>query len=75
MRKQFQLARDLIIGSKMPTEEKDSLNIFLGKSFWIWDPLKHDNEYTETNGNCCFNHKIGIPIKNGIAHPLYDYEK
>ena len=25
-------------------------------------------------GNCCFNHIIGLPVKNGIEHPIYDYE-
>jgi len=24
---------------------------------------------------CCFNHIIGLPRKNGIEHPLYDYEE
>jgi len=24
--------------------------------------------------DCCFNHIIGLPVKNGITHPIYDYE-
>jgi len=52
----------------------NDLQVFEGKPFWIWDKTKHDNEYTKTNGNCCFNHMIGLPMKNGIAHPMYDYE-
>src|SRR6185503_15664360 len=27
-----------------------------------------------TRDNCCFNHKISLPVKNGITHPIYDYE-
>jgi len=25
--------------------------------------------------SCCFNHIVGLPHKDGIEHPLYDYEK
>ncbi|MFL6331084.1 MAG: hypothetical protein ACJ705_08730, partial [Nitrososphaeraceae archaeon] len=28
-----------------------------------------------TNGACCFNHIIGLPQKDGIDKPLYDYEQ
>jgi hypothetical protein len=28
-----------------------------------------------TNGDCCFNHVIGLPKKNDQDQPLYDYEK
>ncbi len=28
-----------------------------------------------TGGNCCFNHIIGLPQKNGSELPLFDYEK
>jgi hypothetical protein len=27
------------------------------------------------NGNCCFNHIIGLPQKNGIPQPLWSYEE
>ena len=40
--------------------------IFNGIPFWC-----------NNNGNridCCFNHIIGLPQKNGIEHPIYDYE-
>jgi hypothetical protein len=26
------------------------------------------------NSNCCFNHMIGLPEKDGIPQPLFDYE-
>jgi hypothetical protein len=45
------------------------------KSFWIWDQQQHKLEDIRTNGECCFNHIIGLPQKNGVDKPLYDYEK
>jgi hypothetical protein len=45
------------------------------KPFWIWDIEEHRQEDTRTNGDCCFNHIIGLPQKDGIDKPLYDYEE
>jgi hypothetical protein len=45
------------------------------KSFWIWNVNEHKQEDIKTNGNCCFNHIIGLPQKDGIDKPLYDYER
>ena len=46
-----------------------------GKPFWIWDTEEHKQEDIRTNGDCCFNHIIGLPQKYGIDKPLYDYEQ
>jgi hypothetical protein len=43
--------------------------------FWIWDTEQHKHEDVRTNGDCCFNHIIGLPQKDGIDKPLFDYEK
>jgi hypothetical protein len=75
MRKEFQTARDVVLGSETLPQEEDNIDIFIGKPFWICDQIKHNKEYTEAYGSCCFNHMIGIPLKNGIVHPIYDYEK
>jgi hypothetical protein len=32
-------------------------------------------EDIKTIGYCCFNHIIGLPVKDGIDKPLYDYEE
>ena len=56
------------------SEHANELDIFLGKPFWIEDKEKHDLEFLIEKGNCCFNHIIGLPVKNGIEHPIYDYE-
>ena len=44
------------------------------KPFWIWDVEEHKQENINTNGDCCFNHIIGLPTKNGEEKPLFDYE-
>jgi hypothetical protein len=45
------------------------------KPFWIWDKEQHKQEDIGTKGNCCFNHIIGLPQKDGDDKPLYDYEE
>jgi hypothetical protein len=45
------------------------------KPFWIWNVEEHKQEGIRTNGGCCFNHIIGLPHKDGVDKPLYDYEK
>jgi hypothetical protein len=47
----------------------------INKPFWIWDKEEHRQEDKRTNGDCCFNHIIGLPQKNGVDQPLFDYEK
>jgi hypothetical protein len=45
------------------------------KPFWIWDVEQHKAQDIRTNGDCCFNHIIGLPIKGGQERPLYSYQK
>jgi hypothetical protein len=45
------------------------------KPFWIWDITEHKQEDIRANGECCFNHIIGLPSKDTVDKPLYDYEK
>ncbi|HJT48286.1 MAG TPA: DEAD/DEAH box helicase family protein [Nitrososphaeraceae archaeon] len=45
------------------------------KPFWIWNIGEHKQEDIKTNGDCCFNHVVGLPQKDGIDKPLYDYQK
>jgi hypothetical protein len=47
-----------------------------GKPFWYWkDPGYHKERYGSNKSQCCFNHIIGPPKKNGIEYLLFDYEK
>jgi hypothetical protein len=50
-------------------------DICKNKPFWIWNVEEHKQEDIRTKGSCCFNYIIGLPQKNGLDKPLYDYEK
>jgi hypothetical protein len=45
------------------------------KPFWIWNIQEHKREDVRTNGDCCFNHIIGLPQKDTVDKPLYDYQE
>jgi hypothetical protein len=45
------------------------------KPFWISNIEVHKAEAVGTRGDCCFNHIIGLPTKEGIDKPMFDYEK
>ena len=47
----------------------------LNKPFWIWDKQEHLRLAQQTNEQCRFNHIVGLPIKDKVEHPIYDYEK
>jgi len=57
-----------------PINDDLSLDIFKNKPFWILDKQEHKQKYLERNGQCCFNHIIGLPEKNGKEFPIFDYE-
>jgi hypothetical protein len=40
------------------------------KPFWIWDKQQPKQEDVKTDGDCCFNHIIGLPQKDGNDKPL-----
>lgn len=46
-----------------------------GKIFWNWGSYEHRRKHATYRGNCCFNHIIGPPKKDGVEKPFYDYEK
>ena len=47
----------------------------VNKPFWIWVQQQHKLEDIITDGDCCFNHIIGLPTKEGIEKAIFDYEK
>ena len=55
--------------------EQSKLSELYGKPFWIWNIRKHKQEDAKTNGDCCFNHIVGLPQKYGNDKPLYDYHR
>ncbi len=56
-------------------EQNSSFDILLNKPFWIWDKEEHLRLAQETNEQCCFNHIVGLPVKDNKEYPLFDYEK
>jgi hypothetical protein len=62
---------------KQSEQEQISSNEFerlRDKPFWIWNREEHKQEAIDTKG-CCFNHICGLPIKEKLEKPLFDYEK
>jgi hypothetical protein len=59
-----------------PINPKQNLLLKLrGKPFWLWDSIAHKEKHRIQKGNCCFNHIIGLPKKDGIEKPFFAYEK
>jgi hypothetical protein len=57
------------------TQQQSRLSeILKDKPFWIWGKQQHKQQDIKTDGYCCFNRIIGLPQKDGIDKPLYDYE-
>jgi hypothetical protein len=56
-------------------QQSKLFELLQNKPFWIWNISEHKQEDIRTKGECCFNHIIGLPQKNGDDKPLYDYEQ
>ena len=64
------------ISLEQSSQQRTNLfDILYSKPFWIWDKDMHKMKDIKTKGNCCFNHIVGLPQKNGIEKPIFDYEK
>jgi hypothetical protein len=63
------------VSLQVSQEETRLFERLKGKPFWIWDKQQHKQEDIRTNGDCCFNHVIGLPQKDGVDKPFYDYEQ
>lgn len=44
------------------------------KPFWDWDIVHYKDKHRTYKANCCFNHIIGLPRKDGIEKPIFDEE-
>jgi hypothetical protein len=60
--------------SPLLSDHANELDVFLNKPFWNWDKQKHDLDFL-IDRNCCFNHIIGLPVKNDKEYEIFDYEK
>src|SRR5262245_12658742 len=65
---EYQLEKEL------PKEYSDKLKLFWGKPFWIEDPQQHEEEYDALEGQCCFNHIIGLPYKDFKPKPIFPFQ-
>jgi hypothetical protein len=71
----FKDLQKLVVHSQQENTRKELFQRLQDKPFWIWDVQEHKQEDIRTNGDCFFNHIIGLPQKDGIDKPLYDYEE
>jgi hypothetical protein len=70
--------RDLkkrIISSNQQQQQTQSFDKLQNKPFWIWNIEQHKKEDVRTKGECCFNHIIGLPTKDGLEKPIFDYQQ
>jgi hypothetical protein len=68
--------KDLKKKLSIETQQRfQTLEPLRSKPFWIWDVDSHRLENSRTSGKCCFNHIIGLPKKNGLETPIFDYER
>lgn len=61
--------------TRILSSNSNYLNILRGKPFWIWNQDKHKAQFVKTDGCCCFNHILGLPVKDKKEFPLFDYEQ
>jgi hypothetical protein len=71
----FKDLQKLVKQSQQEQTSSNELDRLRDKSFWIWNVEDHKQEDINTNGECCFNHIIGLPTKGGVQKRLFDYEE
>jgi hypothetical protein len=64
-----------LVQSQTSLEQNQLVITLKDKPFWIWNIEQHKQEDIKTKGDCCFNHIIGLPRKDGIEKSIFDYEK
>jgi hypothetical protein len=60
---------------EVPQQQYKLFDRLRNKSFWIWNIQEHKQQDMRINGDCCFNHIIDLPHKDGVDKPLYDYQQ
>ncbi|MGA9844184.1 MAG: hypothetical protein WBP64_17950 [Nitrososphaeraceae archaeon] len=45
------------------------------KPFCVWNTKEHIQQGIIAKGDCCLNHVIGLPSKETIHKPLFDYQQ
>jgi hypothetical protein len=70
----FKDLQKLVAKQQQESTRKQLFTRLQDKPFWIWDKEDHKQEHARTGGDCCMQHITGLPQKEGIDKPLYDYE-
>jgi hypothetical protein len=77
----FKDLRKRVSNNQEQEHQKQSNNLALlssrlrNKPFWIWNIQEHKRKDIATMGDSCFNHIVGLPTKNGVEKPMFDYQK
>jgi hypothetical protein len=72
----YTLGRSTTMLNKQQRRQKQQFfNQFKSKPFWMWNKDEHKKQHAIFSCKCCFNHIIGMPRKNGMQMPLFDYQK
>jgi hypothetical protein len=64
-----------LVQSQSGPEQSQLLQRLRDKPFWINSEKEHKERDIRTKGDCCFNHIIGLPRKDGVEKPIFDYER
>jgi hypothetical protein len=69
------LQKRVSLQARITQQQQSKLTDKLQKRFWIWNIDEHKEEDIKIDGDCCFNHIIGLPTKEGEEKVIFDYEK
>jgi hypothetical protein len=73
------LQRIVLTSDQSTAEDSPAMKELLKRTrdkrfWWIGNASEHTRRYKLSNGNCCFNHIIGLPKKNGQEKGFFDYQ-
>src|SRR3954449_8055729 len=71
----FKDLKKRISDSNQQQQQTQSFDKLQNKPFWIWNIEEHKQKDIRTKGECCFNHIIGLPTKEGLEKPIFDYQE
>jgi hypothetical protein len=74
----FKGLQKLVQQSQQEQQRNSNYDLFerlRDKPFWIWNVEEHKQAGIRTKGDCCFNHIIGLPTKDGLEKPIFDYQE
>jgi hypothetical protein len=64
-----------LVQSDSKAEQTQLFEKLRNKPLWYWDIAEHKSQDIVNKGDCCFNHIIGLPTKDKMEKPRFDYEK